>query len=396
MFEKLTMAPPDPILGLTEAFNKDTTPDKINLGVGVYKDATGSTPVLASVKAAETRLLAEEKSKGYLPINGSPVYGAEVQQLAFGADHEVITSGRAQTAHTPGGTGALRVAGDYLKQAHPDAAVWLPDPTWANHKGIFESAGLATKVYAYFDTQTNGVNFDAMTAALNAIPAGDVVLLHGCCQNPTGADLSVAEWTQLADLAAERGLLPLLDFAYQGFADGLEEDAAGARIMARDGAELLMCSSFSKNFSLYNERVGALTVVAANAEFGERVMSHIKARIRTNYSNPPAHGAAIVATILRDDVLREQWREELTTMRERINGMRAMFVDTLVAKGVTQDFEFIRAQRGMFSFSGLNKAQVEALKHEHAIYIVGSGRINVAGMTPDNIDRLCDAIASVL
>jgi aspartate/tyrosine/aromatic aminotransferase len=396
MFESIDMAPPDPILGLTEAFNQDENPEKVNLGVGVYKDASGKTPVLASVKEAESRILKEEQSKGYLPMSGSPAYAAEVQQLMYGADHEAISSGRAATAHTPGGTGALRVAGDYIHHTHPDSAIWLPDPTWANHKGIFTAAGVETKSYAYFEAAANAVNFDAMQAALAEIPAGDVVLLHGCCQNPTGADLSVDQWNTVADIVNERGLLPLLDFAYQGFADGLDEDASGARVMTREGSELLICSSFSKNFSLYNERVGALTAIAADADTASRVMSHIKLRIRTNYSNPPAHGAAIVATILSDVALREKWLEELTCMRDRINGMRGLFVDALAAKGVRQDFSFIKGQRGMFSFSGLNKEQVERLRSEYAIYIVGSGRINVAGMTEANMDRLCEAIAAVL
>ncbi len=396
MFESIEMAPPDPILGLTEAFNRDDNPDKINLGVGVYKDATGQTPVLDSAKDAEARILAEEQSKGYLPMSGSPAYAAEVQQLMFGSDHEVIDSDRAATAHTPGGTGALRVAGDYVRQMNPGSAIWLPDPTWANHEGIFAAAGLETKTYAYFDAASSAVDFDAMTGSLGDIPAGDVVLLHGCCQNPTGADLTVDQWSAVADIVNQRGLLPLLDFAYQGFADGLDEDAAGARIMTQTGTELLISSSFSKNFSLYNERVGALTAIAADADTAERVMSHIKLRIRTNYSNPPAHGAAIVTTILSDVALREKWLEELTAMRDRINGMRALFVDTLAAKGADQDFSFIKEQRGMFSFSGLNKQQVERLKNEYAIYIVGSGRINVAGMTEDNMDRLCEAIVAVL
>jgi aspartate/tyrosine/aromatic aminotransferase len=396
MFEKLEMAPPDPILGLTEAYNKDSNPEKINLGVGVYKDASGKTPVLECVKAAEARILEEESSKGYLPMSGSPDYGAAVQQLVFGANSNVVSAGRAATAHTPGGTGALRVAGDFMRQQRPNRKIWLPDPTWANHQGIFAAAGLPTETYAYFDAASNSVDFAAMTASLTAIPGGDVVLLHVCCHNPAGADLSAEQWNVVADIVAERELLPLLDFAYQGFADGLEEDAVGATIMARPDAELLLCSSFSKNFSLYNERTGALTVIAADADAVEKVMSHVKLTIRTNYSNPPAHGAKIVTGIVNDPDLRSQWLVELKDMRDRINGMRSLFVDTLAGIGVEKDFSFIKHQRGMFSFSGLNKDQVQALRNDNAIYIVGSGRINVAGMTEDNMDRLCNAIKAVL
>jgi len=396
MFEQLEMAPPDPILGLTEAYSKDPNPDKVNLGVGVYKDASGKTPVLDCVKTAEGRILAEESTKGYLPMSGSPDYGAVVQKLVFGTNADVVTNGRAATAHTPGGTGALRVAGDFIRQKRPDSKIWLPDPTWANHKGIFAAAGIPAETYAYFDAASNSVDFDAMANSLRGIPSGDVVLLHVCCHNPAGADLTAEQWNTVADVVAERELLPLLDFAYQGFADGLEEDAIGATNMARPGSELLLCTSYSKNFSLYNERIGALTVIAADADAVEKVMSHIKLTIRTNYSNPPAHGAKIVTTIVNDSDLRAQWLEELKAMRDRINGMRSLFVDTLAELGVQRDFSFIKQQRGMFSFSGLNKDQVQALRNDNAIYIVGSGRINVAGMTEDNMGRLCEAIKAVL
>ena len=396
MFKQFEMAPPDPILGLTETYNKDPNPNKINLGVGVYKDASGKTPVLKCVKAAEARILAEESTKGYLPMSGSPDYGAVVQQLVFGTNTDVTTSGRAATAHTPGGTGALRVAGDFIRQKRPDSKIWLPDPTWANHKGICAAAGISTETYTYFDAASNSVDFDAMTKSLKGIPSGDVVLLHVCCHNPAGTDLTAEQWNTVADLVAERELLPLLDFAYQGFADGLEEDATGATVMARPGAELMLCTSYSKNFSLYNERIGALTIIAADADAAEKVMSHIKLAIRTNYSNPPAHGAKIVTTIVNDSDLRAQWLGELKTMRDRINGMRILFVDTLSKLGVERDFSFIKQQRGMFSFSGLNKDQVQALRDNNSIYAVDSGRINVAGMTEDNMFRLCKAIKAAL
>lgn len=396
MFETVKPAPPDPILGLTEAFNADPSPEKINLGVGVYKDAEGRTPVLASVKEAERRILEAEQSKGYKPIEGDPAYGAAVRSMVLGPDHAVLAGGRAATAHTPGGTGALRTAGEYLRHVHPGATVWLSDPTWANHPKVFAAAGLATRNYAYFDADANALDFDAMVAALGEVPAGDVVVVHGSCHNPTGVDPDADQWARIADLLAERGVVPLVDFAYQGFGDGLEEDATGVRVLADRLDELMVCTSYSKNFSLYNERVGALMVVAGDANAAAAVQSHVKTWVRANYSNPPAHGAAIVTTILEDAELRGEWGEELSAMRRRINHMRSLFVQTLKGKGVGRDFGFIADQRGMFSFSGLDETQVRRLREEHAIYIVGTGRINVAGMTEGNMDRLCDAVAAVL
>jgi aspartate/tyrosine/aromatic aminotransferase len=396
MFEKLEMAPPDAILGLTDAFRKDSNPKKINLGVGVYKDEKNTTPILSAVKRAEERLLQDETTKSYLGIPGSPAYGACVQQLLFGADHEIVSTGRAQTAQTPGGTGALRVAADFVHTKFPTASIWLSDPTWANHNAIFSDAGMAVKKYPYYDAANKCLDFDALKAALEQVPAGDVVLLHGCCHNPSGMDPDLAQWEALAALTLEKGILPLFDFAYQGFGAGLEEDAAGLRSFCTEGRELLICSSYSKNFGLYNERIGALTLVGANADAAASAFSHVKKAIRTNYSNPPAHGGAVVTTILKDPELRAEWTAELAAMRERVRSMREIFVQTLKDKGVAQDFSFIASQNGMFSFSGLNPEQVKALREKHAIYIVGSGRINVAGMTPDNMGPLCDAIASVL
>jgi len=399
MFETVEAAPPDPILGLTEAFNQDANPDKINLSVGVYKDADGKTPVLDSVKAAERRLLDEESSKAYMPIGGSPDYARVVLDLMFGADHEAVASGRAVTFHCPGGTGALRVAGNYLKVCHPGVTIWLSDPTWANHGNIFKGAGLEIKTYPYFDASTNSLSFGPMIEALNKIPAGDVVLLHGCCHNPTGVDPSAEQWQVISDAAAAQGFVPLIDFAYQGLAQSPEADATGLRTMCRPGSELMVCSSFSKNFGLYRERVGALTVITGSADTTAKINSQVKKSIRCNYSNPPAHGAGIVTTIYNDQTLRGQWMTELTGMRDRINGMRALFAQTLDSKGVTLpggDNSFVTRQRGMFSFSGLNKQQVEQLRNENSIYIVGSGRINVAGMTEANMDRLCEAIKAVL
>lgn len=396
MFETIATAPPDPILGLTEAFKQDPNSDKINLSVGVYQDATGQTPVLETVKEAERRLLQSEKTKSYMPISGDPVYGGLVQKLVLGENHPAVGSGRAVTVHCPGGTGALRVAGDYLHKLHPGASIWLSDPTWANHPQIFTHAGLQVKTYAYRDAATNGLNFDAMMESLRRIPPGDVVLLHGGCHNPTGIDPTLSQWRQIGEVLAERGILPFVDFAYQGFADGIEEDAAGVRALCGKVEEVLISSSFSKNFALYRERTGALTIVARTPEHAANVLSQVKVVIRANYSNPPAHGGLIVTTVLQDPDLRAKWIAEVNAMRDRINGMRRLFVETLKAKGVKRDFSFITQQRGMFSFSGLTKAQVEELRAKYAIYIVGSGRINVAGMTEANMDRLCEAVKAVL
>jgi aspartate/tyrosine/aromatic aminotransferase len=396
MFEQISPAPPDAILGLTEAFRKDPNPQKVNLGVGVFKDATGNTPILASVKEAEDRLLNREKSKTYLPIDGLPSFNSLTQALLFGEEHEIIRSGRAATAQAPGGTGALRMAADTIAKLMKGARVWVSNPTWPNHPSVFQSAGLEVKTYPYFDAATNDLDFEAMLATLREIPAGDVVLLHGACHNPTGVDLNREQWQQVSQVVNERKLLPLIDFAYQGFADGLVEDAAGLHIIAKTGTDMLVANSYSKNFGLYNERIGALTVVAQNQEEAQAILSHVKQAIRANFSNPPAHGGAIVAEILGDPQLRGQWEREVGEMRDRINGLRHLFVETLNEKGVERDFSFITRQRGMFSFSGLNPEQVKMLRDDYAIYIVGSGRISVAGMSEMSMDYLCSAIADVL
>ena len=402
MFERIEPAPADPILGLTEAFRADPNPNKINLSVGVYQDASGRTPVLESVRAAGRIVLERQKSMAYLPIPGSPAYAAAVQRLMFGEGHEVESLGRAATSHTPGGTGALRVAADLVHQQLPKATVWFTQPTWPNHPHIFAAAGVPSKTFPYFDAKTNGLAFDDTLAAIQRIPAGDVVLLHGCCHNPTGIDPTADQWQKLADAIYGRGVLPLLDFAYQGFAEGLDADAAGLRAFLGEPGrpeprtELIICSSYSKNFGLYCERVGALTIVAKDKRSADAVQSQVKAVIRANYSNPPAHGAELVTTVFGDAALRKQWEGEVAQMRDRINGMRELFVKTLAAKGVPGDFSFITRQRGMFSFSGLTPEQVKALKETYAIYIVGSGRINVAGITEENVGRLCEAIAEVV
>lgn len=413
-FDAVPNAPQDPILGLNDAFRADLNPRKVNLSVGVYKDATGKTPIMRCVKEAEGRILKNETTKDYVSIQGSPEFTHAVQELVFGPAcpaqaaspahkaspaHQAspaLAKGRTATVQTPGGTAALRVAADFLKRIFPNATVWLSDPTWPNHPSIFQAAGLAVRTYPYFDPATNGLALGRMLQVLADIPAGDVLVLHGCCHNPTGIDPTAEEWSRIADVVAGRPLLTLVDFAYQGLAEGLREDAAGLATLVQTGQELFVASSFSKNFGLYNERVGALSAVCKTNAAAEAVLSQLKTCIRANYSNPPAHGAAIVATILSDPELRSAWEGEVGQIRERINRMRSLLVRTLAERGVQRDFSFITRQRGMFSFSGLTPEQVRRLRDEHAIYIVGSGRINVAGMTEENMVPLAAAIADVL
>ncbi|WP_335902523.1 amino acid aminotransferase [Shewanella algae] len=396
IFSQITAAPADPILGLTEAFKADPRTDKVNLGVGIYKDEAGQTPVLKSVKLAEAKLLEEEKTKSYLGIEGVALYNQAVQQLLFGKDNAIIADGRAVTAQAPGGTGSLRVAAEFVLSNTDSKTIWISNPTWANHKNIFETAGLEIKEYSYYQAKTHDLDFDAMMTDLQQASEGDLVLLHGCCHNPTGIDLNINQWQQVAKLCAEKGLVPLFDFAYQGFGTGIEEDAQGLRAVAAVVPELLVANSFSKNFGLYNERIGAVTLVAKDSESAVRAFSQVKRTIRANYSNPPAHGAMIVSTILNDGELNALWQQELTEMRQRIASMRTLFVESLKAEGVDRDFSFISRQNGMFSFSGLNKEQVARLKDEFGVYIVGSGRISVAGMTKTNMPVICKAIAKVL
>lgn len=396
MFERIAAAPADPILGLADLFRADDRQNKINLGIGVYKDETGNTPVLTSVKKAEQYLLENETTKNYLSIDGIADFGRCTQELLFGADSALISSHRARTAQTPGGTGALRVAADFIATQTPAKRIWVSNPSWPNHKNVFEAAGLEVCEYKYYDAANHSLDFDGLLNSLNAAEAGDVVLFHGCCHNPTGIDPTAEQWSQLAELSLAKGWLPLFDFAYQGFARGLEEDAEGLRAFAATHQELIVCSSYSKNFGLYNERVGAFTLVAANAAVVDTAFSQVKATIRANYSNPPAHGAAVVATILSNSALRVLWEQELSAMRERIQRMRQLFVNTLQEKGAKGDFSFIIDQNGMFSFSGLTKDQVVRLRDEFGVYAVNSGRVNVAGMTPDNMAPLCEAIVAVL
>ncbi|WP_432525353.1 amino acid aminotransferase [Serratia sp. BFP-2025] len=396
MFEKITAAPADPILGLTDIFRADARPNKINLGIGVYKDETGKTPVLTSVKKAEQYLLENETTKNYLGIEGIPAFASCTQELLFGKESPIVADRRARTAQTPGGTGGLRVAADFIANQTSAKRIWISNPSWPNHKNVFSAVGLEVLEYAYYDAANHALDFDGLLNSLKQAQAGDVVLFHGCCHNPTGIDPTAEQWAQLAELSVVNGWLPLFDFAYQGFANGLEEDAQGLRIFAAKHKELIVASSYSKNFGLYNERVGACTIVATDAETADRAFSQVKAAIRANYSNPPSHGAAVVATILGNDALRAMWEQELTDMRQRIHRMRQLFVNTLQEKGAQQDFSFIIQQNGMFSFSGLTKEQVLRLREEFGVYAVNSGRVNVAGMTPDNMAPLCEAIVAVL
>ena len=396
MLESLQIAPPDAILGLAEAFRKDTNPNKINLTVGVYKDADGKTPILKCVKAAERQLLDAETNKAYLGIDGLPEYGSPVRDLLFGEGHAINADQRGFTIQTPGGTGGLRVAADFLRTRLAAARIWVSTPTWANHGNVFRAAGLEVKQYAYIDAAGTGLDFDAMLADLQQVPHRDVVLLHACCHNPTGVDLSAEQWQQVTQVIQERELMPLVDFAYQGFGDGLDADASGLRTVVETVPEALVCSSFSKNFGLYAERIGALTVVASTPEAAQAALSHVKLCVRCNYSNPPKHGGAIVAQVLQDAALRAQWEGEVADMRNRINSMRQLFADTMQKHAPQYDSSFIVKQRGMFSYSGLTPIQVDELKNQHGVYIVRDGRINIAGMNPTNIEPLCQAIASVL
>jgi len=395
IFAGLTPMLPDPILGLTEEYNRDPRPGKVSLAAGVFVDETGITPVLDTVAEAEARILAAQTTKLYKPVAGDPAYLRPVRDLVFGAGNGTVAEGRVETLHTPGGTGALRVAADLVYRIRPGATVWLSTPTWPNHPQVFAAAGLQTASYPYLDASTATLDAVGMLAALRAAPAGDAVLLHACCHNPTGIDPTPELWRQIGDVIAERGLLPLVDFAYQGFGDGLEADAHGLLELIRPGSELLVASSFSKNFSLYDERVGALSLVAATREDAVTLLSHARVAVRANYSSPPAHGGEVVATILSDAGLRTRWIAEVTAMRQRISGNRQLFVDGLRDAGAP-DFSRLFQQKGMFSLLGMSADQVRRLKEDHAVYVVGGGRVNVAGITQSNLEPACRAIAAVL
>ncbi|NDI85825.1 amino acid aminotransferase [Undibacterium crateris] len=396
LFSAIEMAPRDPILGITEAFNADQNPAKVNLGVGVYYDDNGKVPLLECVKKAEALLIEKYAPRTYLPIEGLAAYDRAVQDLVFGADSAVVTEKRAVTAQAIGGTGALKLGADFLQRFSPQSQVYISDPSWENHRALFESAGFTVNNYPYYDANTRGVNFEAMLAALQDMPSASIVLLHACCHNPTGADLSDEQWTQIIEVVTSRGLIPFLDMAYQGFGDGIEADGQVVRRFAAAGGPLFVSNSFSKSFSLYGERVGALSIVAASAEEAGRIMSQLKRVIRTNYSNPPSHGGQVVATVLSTPELRQLWEEELAGMRVRIREMRAAFVSKLKEQAPAQQFDFVMQQRGMFSYSGLSKEQVGKLRETNSIYAVDTGRICVAALNSKNIDKVITAIAGVL
>ncbi|MGS1116311.1 amino acid aminotransferase [Castellaniella sp. UC4442_H9] len=396
LFASVELAPRDPILGLNEQFKADTRSTKVNLGVGIYYDDNGHIPLLKSVRQAEAKLFEQAAPRSYLPIDGLPGYNAGARALLLGADSPLIAEHRSVTVQALGGTGALKVGADFLKRILPDARVAISNPSWANHQALFSAAGFPIVQYDYYDAATHGLNFDAMLASLRALPAGSIVVLHACCHNPTGVDPTTEQWREIAKTLQSCRLVPFLDIAYQGFGAGLEEDAAVVRLFAGLGMTMFISSSFSKSFSLYGERVGALTLITSGDEESTRVLSQLKRVIRTNYSNPPTHGGAIVSTVLNTPELRALWANELAGMRDRIRTMRHQLVEKLHAQGVAQDFHFVEAQRGMFSYSGLTKAHVDRLRDDFGIYAVSSGRICVAALNSGNIDYVAQSIAKVL
>ena len=396
LFTAVEMAPRDPILGLNEQFNADPNPAKVNLGVGVYFNDEGKLPVLRCVAEAEKQLLASPKPKNYLPIDGIAAYDKAVQGLVFGADSDAVKGARVATIQALGGTGGLKVGADFLKRLNPAAKVLISDPSWENHRALFSNAGFAVETYPYYDATTRGIRFDAMLAALQGAPAGSVVVLHACCHNPTGFDITPAQWEQVAAACQTAGLVPFLDMAYQGFGVGIVEDGAAVQCFLRTGMNFFVSTSFSKSFSLYGERVGALSVVCSSTEECARVLSQLKIVIRTNYSNPPTFGAQLVATVLTTPTLRAMWEEELAGMRDRIKAMRHALVAQLQAAGVTGDLSYITRQMGMFSYSGLAKEQMQRLRSEFGVYGVDSGRICVAALNSRNIDAVASALARVM
>ena len=396
VLEKIEMAPKDPILGVTEAYNADQNPRKVNLGVGVYTDDDGKVPVLQCVRRAEQKLAETAMPRNYLPIDGLATYDRAVQQTLFGADNAAVKDGRIVTVQTLGGTGGLKVGGDFLRRVNPGADLYISDPSWENHRAIFEYAGFTVKTYPYYDPATNGLKFDAMLVALSQLPAGAIVLLHACCHNPTGVDLTAAQWEQVITVVNQHGLVPFLDIAYQGFAEGLEADAATVRRFTAECPAVFVSSSFSKSLSLYGERIGALSIVTASKDEAARTLSQLKRVIRTNYSNPPTHGGQAAAMVLTTPELHALWDQELGQMRERIKVMRKQLVEKIRAIRADFDLGFIVDQRGMFSYSGLTKAQVHRLRDEFSIYAIDSGRICVAALNSKNIDYVAQAIAKVL
>jgi aromatic-amino-acid transaminase len=395
LFGALEMAPRDPIMGVTEAFNADPNPRKVNLGVGVYNDDTGKLPLLECVKRVEREMTAKATARGYLPIDGIAAYDKAAQALVFVADSEPVRSGRVVTVQALGGTGALKVGADFLRRLLPGAAVWISDPSWENHRALFENAGFQVNNYRYYDAGTRGLDFAGMIESIDTMPAGSIIVLHACCHNPTGVDPTDAQWTTIIEHVRGRGLVPMLDLAYQGFGDGIDADAGVVRRFAATPGSLLVASSFSKSFSLYGERVGALSIATANAQEAARVLSQVKRTVRTNYSNPPTHGGQIVAAVLASPELRSLWEKELGEMRDRIRAMRRQLVDQLKQR-TPVDFSFVLQQRGMFSYSGLSKEAVQALRTRHSIYAIDTGRICVAALNSRNIEYVAIAIADVL
>jgi len=390
------MAPADPILGVTEAYVKDTNPKKVNLGVGVYYDDNGKVPVLECVKRAETERLKAAPPFSYLPIDGLQAYDRAVQELVFGKDAGVVKEKRVVTVQALGGTGGLKIGADFLRLVAPQSEVWISDPSWENHRQLFEAAGFAVRNYPYYDSRTRGLDFAGMRSALDALPAGAIVVLHACCHNPTGADLSEANWREVLAIVQRRGLIPFLDLAYQGFADGLDKDAFAARLFGGATSPVFLSSSFSKSFSLYGERVGAFSLVTSSDEESARVLSQLKRIVRTNYSNPPTHGSQLAATVLASPELRAMWDQELGAMRDRIKSLRLDLVAKIKERAPKADFSHVIAQRGMFSYSGLTKDQVLRLRKDYSIYAIETGRICVAALNSKNIDYVAEAIAAVI
>jgi aromatic-amino-acid transaminase len=396
MFQHVEPFAGDPILALVEVFQADPRPHKVNLSIGVYFDEEGRIPVMDAVRRAEQRIAAEGGAKPYLPIEGMPAMRHAVQGLLFGPVHPLLQSGRVVTLQTVGSSGGLKVGADFLKRWFPASGVWVSEPTWDNHRSMFEGAGIAVKTYPYYDPGTGGLRFEAMLATMGDVPAGSIVLLHACCHNPTGVDLTPAQWDRLIPVLRERRLIPFLDLAYQGFGDGIDADAYAVRAMADSGAPFLVANSFSKSMSVYGERCGALTVVCPDAEQAERVLGQLKFTVRRNYSNPPMHAASLVAKVLGEGDLRASWEAELSAMRLRIQSMREALHRVVSSKVPGRSFDYFLTQRGMFSYTGLTPEQVDRLRDEFAVYLVRSGRLCVAGLNEGNVERTAEAMAAVL
>ena len=390
------MAPKDPILGVTETFNADKNPHKVNLGVGIYYDDNGKVPLLECVRQAENQLAEKSAPRSYLPIDGLPAYDRVVRELVFGADSAALKDNRIITVQTLGGTGGLKVGADFLRRLLPQSQVWISDPSWENHRALFENAGFTVNNYPYYDAPSHGINFDGMLRSLKTLPSGSIVVLHACCHNPTGVDLSATQWAEVIETVVSRGLMPFVDIAYQGFGDGIDADGEVVRRFAQAGCPVFVSNSFSKSFSLYGERIGSLSVVASDTAEAARVLSQLKRIVRTNYSNPPTHGGQIVATVLTSPELRAMWEKELGQMRDRIRDMRRQLVDKLRTRLPKSDFGFVTKQRGMFSYSGLSKEAVTRLREEFSVYAIDTGRICVAALNSRNLDHVTDAVAKVI